>query len=224
MAWSISNLWVRWHKPPIIAVLTALPSDHAPALLEAAISAACEQSVANFDKLPTLAPQLAQAAQLIAASLDSGHKVAFCGNGGSAADSQHLAAELAGRFLKDRKPLAALALTTDTSALTAIANDYGYAEVFARQIRGIGIAGDVLVAISTSGSSDNVVRASIAARELSIKVITLTGRSGGELAKHADLPIRFPADRTDKIQELHIAAGHIICGAVEEALCGEAKV
>ncbi len=207
----------------IYFVVTALQSEPVTALREAAIRAACDQSVSSFRNLPALAPQLAQAAQLFAAALASGGKVVFCGNGGSAADSQHLAAELAGRFLIDRKPLAALALTTDTSALTAIANDYGYEEVFARQLRGIGRAGDVLVAISTSGNSDNVVRAAIAAREINIKVIALTGRTGGELAKHADLPIRFPADRTDKIQELHIAAGHIVCGAVEEALCGEAK-
>ncbi len=202
--------------------MTALQSEHATALREAAIRAACDQSVSSFSNLSSLAPQLAKAAQLFAAALASEGKVVFCGNGGSAADSQHLAAELAGRFLKDRKPLAALALTTDTSALTAIANDYGYEEVFARQLRGIGRAGDVLVAISTSGNSDNVVRAAIAAREINIQVIALTGRTGGELAKHADLPIRVPADRTDKIQELHIAAGHIVCGAVEKALFGEA--
>jgi D-sedoheptulose 7-phosphate isomerase len=173
----------------------------------------------NMRQLKVEAPAIEAAAAAIIRSLRAGGKVIFCGNGGSAADAQHLAAELMGRYLKDRAPLPALALTVDTSALTAIANDYGYVEVFARQLRGIGRRGDVLVGISTSGRSPNVVKAFETARELGISTIAFTGMPGGRLAEAADIAIRVPAGRTNSIQEMHIVVGHMLCGFVEEALC-----
>lgn len=175
--------------------------------------------VANFTALQPFAPQIDAAAELCMAALQAGGKAIFCGNGGSAADSQHLAAELMGRFLVDRTPLSALALTVDTSALTAIGNDYGYDEVFARQLRGIGRAGDVIVGISTSGSSRNVVRAFEVAKELGIRRIALTGAAESPMSASADLALRVPSHQTNHIQEMHIAIGHIICGIVEARLC-----
>lgn len=173
----------------------------------------------NFRSLERHADLVAEAADIMIAALKSGSKILFCGNGGSAADSQHLAAELMGRYLRDRRPLPALSLTVDTSALTAIGNDYGYAEVFARQLRGIGSKGDVLVGLSTSGNSENVVRAVMAAKEMGIQTIALTGQGGGKLAAAADLCIPVPSDKTNEIQEMHIAIGHLVCGLVEEAVC-----
>ncbi|MEI6098752.1 MAG: SIS domain-containing protein [Alphaproteobacteria bacterium] len=174
---------------------------------------------ANFAALEAAAPQLDAAADLCVTALRAGGKVIFCGNGGSAADSQHLAAELMGRFLMDRTPLAALALTVDTSALTAIGNDYGFDEVFARQLRGIGRAGDVIIGLSTSGSSRNVVRAFDAAGELGITRIALTGQAESPMSALAELALRVPSRQTNHIQEMHIAIGHIICGIVESRLC-----
>lgn len=158
-------------------------------------------------------------ADLLIDSLRDGCKVMFCGNGGSAADSQHLAAELMGRFLRDRNPLPALALTVDTSALTAIGNDFGYEHVFARQLRGIGRPGDVLVGLSTSGNSANIVAALKLARELGIHSVGMTGVGGGLMEQFCDICLKAPARRTDHIQELHIIVGHICCGLVEAALC-----
>lgn len=177
-----------------------------------------QESAANLQRLAGLAPTIDTAAQTMTHALRRGNKILFCGNGGSAADSQHLAAELQGRFLRERKPLAAIALTTDTSVLTAIGNDYGYEQVFARQLGGLGSSGDVLVAISTSGNSINVVEAAHTARRKAIHVIALTGASGGALADHADIALKVPANRTDLIQEMHIVTGHILCGLVEEAI------
>jgi len=165
------------------------------------------------------APAIAQAAQMLIDCFRAGRKVIFCGNGGSAADSQHLAAEFMGRYLRDRRPLPSLSLTVDTSALTAIGNDYGYDHVFSRQLRGIGCAGDVLVGISTSGNSANVVHAFEVARELGIGRIALTGQGGGKLAALADLAIRVPSTRTNEVQEMHITIGHMLCGFVEDAVC-----
>jgi len=191
----------------------------APATDEARITAEIDTIIGGFTKLRALAPDIAAAGHVLSTAIKGGGKVMFCGNGGSAADAQHLAAELSGRFLHDRKPLAGLALTVDTSALTAIGNDYGYEQVFSRQLRGLGRAGDALVAITTSGNSPNVLEAIKAAREIGIKVVGLTGAGGGKLVAAADLCIRVPADRTDHIQEMHIAVGHMLCGIVEEA-CG----
>ncbi|HEV7369536.1 MAG TPA: D-sedoheptulose 7-phosphate isomerase [Arenibaculum sp.] len=185
------------------------------AVIEDAVLAIAE----NFRRLAAEASSVARAADLLVGALRGGGKVMFCGNGGSAADAQHLAAELMGRFLRDRAPLAAVALTVDTSALTAIGNDYSFDEVFARQIRGLGRPGDALVAISTSGNSANVLEALAVARAAGIATVGLTGASGGRMAELCDLCIRVPAARTDRIQEMHIAVGHLICGLVEDALC-----
>jgi D-sedoheptulose 7-phosphate isomerase len=186
---------------------------------DARIVAEIDTILASFTKLRGCAADINAAGRILVAAIQSGGKVMFCGNGGSAADAQHLAAELSGRFLQDRKSLAGLALTTDTSALTAIGNDFGFDHVFSRPLRGLGRAGDALVAISTSGNSANVLEAIKAAREIGIKVVGLTGAKGGKLADAADICIKAPADRTDHIQEMHIAVGHMLCGIVEEA-CG----
>lgn len=158
------------------------------------------------------------AADRIARCLSSGHKILLCGNGGSAADSQHLAAEFTGRFVKDRKPLAAVALSTDTSALTSIANDFGFDEVFSRQVTALGRPGDCLLAISTSGNSRNVIRAAEAARAAGIHTIGLLGRDGGKLLALCDVPLVVPSATTARIQEAHIFIGHSLCAMVEEAL------
>ncbi len=142
----------------------------------------------------------------------------LCGNGGSAADSQHLAAELMGRFSSARPALPAIALTTDTSLLTAVANDTGYERVFARQVEGLAQPGDVLVVISTSGESENLCAAARTAREKGARIIGFLGKGGGRLAKLVDIPLIIASKSTPRIQECHIAIGHIICGAVEDAL------
>jgi D-sedoheptulose 7-phosphate isomerase len=172
----------------------------------------------NFAALKTNVGPVIRAARIIERALRSGGKVMFCGNGGSAADAQHLAAELMGRYLADRAPMASVALTVDTSALTAIGNDYGFDQVFARQVRGLGRPGDALVGISTSGNSANVVAAFDAAREIGIETIALTGGGGGEMALVATHLINVPSLSTPRIQELHIAIGHTICELVEDAL------
>ena len=140
----------------------------------------------------------------------------LCGNGGSAADAQHIAAELRGRFKKEREALAGIALTTDTSALSAIANDYGYELVFSRQVEAIGKKGDVLIAISTSGNSKNVINAINSAKKIGIKIITLTGKDGGEMKNLGDINIIVPSNNTPRIQEMHIMIGHMICALIDE--------
>lgn len=149
-------------------------------------------------------------------AIENGNKVLFCGNGGSAADSQHLAAELIGRFKKERRSLASIALTTDTSILTAIANDYSYDDIFARQVEGLGRSGDVLIGISTSGNSKNVVKAIEMARSIGMHTIGFTGEGGGKMAELCDLTLTIPSKVTARIQEMHILAGHIICEIIEE--------
>lgn len=156
------------------------------------------------------------AADICKLALDEGHKILFCGNGGSAADAQHLAAELVGRFVKERRSLPAIALTTDTSILTAVANDYDYDQVFARQVDGLGQAGDVLVGISTSGNSKNVVKAVEMAKKRGLKTVAFTGQGGGQLGQLCDATVAVPAKTTARIQEMHILVGHIICELVEE--------
>jgi len=151
-------------------------------------------------------------------TIRAGGKILFLGNGGSAADAQHLAAELTGRFVKDRRPLAGLALTTDTSALTAIGNDYGFDAVFERQIRALGQAGDVVAGISTSGDSPNVLAALRAARERGMAVTGLAGRQGGGMAGLCDALLVVPADSTARIQEMHIMLGHLLIEGVEAEL------
>jgi len=165
-----------------------------------------------------LAPSIVKAAEIMLSSLRDGHKLLIFGNGGSAADAQHLAAELVGRFEQERKAVPALALTTDTSILTAIANDYGYETVFARQIEALGRAGDIAVAISTSGDSPSVLEGVRTAEKKGIKTIGLTGQKGGALAKLADLCLQAPSSSTARIQEAHALIIHLLCGLVEANL------
>lgn len=156
-----------------------------------------------------------QSGQLICEALTSGRKVLLCGNGGSAADAQHIAAELVGCYEKQRRSWPAIALTTDTSALTAVSNDLGYEQVFARQVLGLAQPGDVLVAISTSGKSKNVLRAAEQAREVGCKTIALTGANAEPLASLSDLVVAVPSSRTSRIQEVHITVGHLWCEMVD---------
>jgi D-sedoheptulose 7-phosphate isomerase len=156
-----------------------------------------------------------EAALLIMGCLRNGGKVLFFGNGGSAADAQHLAAELVGRFVRERAGLPAIALTTDSSILTAVGNDYGFEQVFARQIQALGQPGDVAVAISTSGNSANVLEGVKEAKKRNLKTIGLTGKDGGTLAQQADVVITIPSTNTARIQECHIAIGHLFCELVD---------
>ena len=171
-----------------------------------------------FESLAPLSADIGRAGDLIAAALRGGRKLMLCGNGGSAADSQHIAAELAGRFVNDRRPLAAVALSTDTSTMTCIANDYTFDEVFSRQVLGLGQRGDCLLAISTSGNSRNVIRAAEVARDAGVQVIGLLGKGGGALRDLCDVPLVVPSRVTARIQEAHIFVGHILCAVVEEEL------
>jgi len=171
----------------------------------------------------TLPPLLERFIELADASLQAGGKLLVCGNGGSAADAQHLAAELVCRVRHDRGALPAVALTTDTSALTAIANDYGFTRVFARQVEALARPGDLVVAISTSGNSDNVIEAARQAHAAGCTVVALTGRSGGRLAEHADLVVAAPSDTVSHIQEVHGVCVHVVAQALEDAACRRAE-
>jgi D-sedoheptulose 7-phosphate isomerase len=168
--------------------------------------------------LPDLAPAVSNAVDLISSLLEAGGQVLIAGNGGSAADAQHIAAELTGRFLRERQPLRALALHGNTSALTAIGNDYGYEHVFERELRAHARQGDVLLAISTSGNSPNILLAIEAARQFKVAVIGLTGESGGQMRAACDQCICVPSKSTARIQEMHITIGHAICALLEERL------
>jgi D-sedoheptulose 7-phosphate isomerase len=167
---------------------------------------------------PAFRRAIDEIAAIISTALTDGRKLLLAGNGGSAADAQHIAGEMLSRFNHDRAPLSALALTTDSSVLTAIGNDYGYERLFERQILGLGCPGDVFVAISTSGRSPNILRAIDAARQKRLVAVGFTGRSGGEMASRCDLCLHAPSDSTPLIQQIHITAGHIICGLVEKRL------
>lgn len=186
----------------------------AAALFETALSSHAR----TFASLDALQPHLVAAARAAAAAVRNGNRILFCGNGGSAADAQHLAAELVGRLVRDRRALPGLALSTDSSALTCIGNDFGFDEVFARQVEGLGRAGDVLIAISTSGNSPNVVRAVEVAKPMGIYTVGFLGRDGGKLAPLVDLPIVVPSDETARIQEAHIFLGHVMCALIEKEL------
>ena len=164
-----------------------------------------------------LPDKIAEVATFLINVLSSGSKIMLCGNGGSAADAQHIAAELTGRYLRDRRPLAALALTTDTSAITSIANDFNYDEIFARQVAGLARPGDALIAISTSGNSTNVVRAVDGAKLCGVKSVALVGNRGGRLAELCDYAIIVPSAVTARIQELHILIGHVLCDQIDKA-------
>ena len=183
-----------------------------------------EQSIETKKKSSSILEQpLVAAIELLCDAVKQGKKVLSCGNGGSAADAQHFSSELLNRFEKDRKSLPAIALTTDSSTLTSIANDYDYNEVFAKQISSLGQSGDILLAISTSGNSSNVSRAIQVAHEKSMHVIALTGRDGGDIATQltdTDVELRVPSDKTARIQEVHLLIIHILCARLDANLFG----
>lgn len=167
--------------------------------------------------IDTLIPDIQNASELMVKVLKSGNKILLVGNGGSAADAQHIAAELTGRYKSERKGLPAIALTTDTSALTAISNDYGYGRVFDRQVEALANPGDLLIGISTSGNSDNIISAFRLAKELKCTTLGMSGRSGGKMNEVCDLNLIIPSDDTPRIQEMHILIGHILCQAIDDA-------
>ncbi len=185
-------------------------------------SQSIEAKIATADQL---APALIEAGNQMSQALINGHKILSCGNGGSAADAQHFSAELVGRFERERPELPAIALSTDTSALTAIGNDYDFDQVFAKPVKALGQAGDVLLAISTSGNSRNIIQAIEAAHARDMKVVALTGKSGGQIAQMLqadDIELRVPADRTAHIQECHITLIHCLCDLIDQTLFGAA--
>ncbi len=180
----------------------------------------------KLDAAKLLAAPIARGIELMAGSLRAGGKILACGNGGSAADAQHFAAELVNRFERERAPLAGLALTTDSSALTSIANDYSYEKVFEKQLRALGRKGDLLLAISTSGNSANVVAAMRAARDIGLRIVALTGNGGGTMAAELaaeDVHVCVPHQRTMRIQEVHLLVLHCLCDGIDSQLFGEKK-
>ncbi len=185
------------------------------------ISAIWNEHLQVAKSLPELTEDVSKAVEMIRASLAAGGKLLIAGNGGSAADAQHIAAELTGRFIRERRPLPAIALHANTSALTAIGNDYGYEHVFARELSALANSGDVLLAISTSGNSRNILRAIEAARSKNVVVIGLTGESGGQMRTACDLCLCVHSKSTARIQEMHITIGHAICELLEETLIQE---
>lgn len=184
--------------------------------METKILAAIKQHQAAAAALAADHASIQPIAQLIAKTALSGGKVLICGNGGSAADSQHIAGEFVGRFKKERRAIAAIALSTDTSILTCLGNDYGFDKVFERQVEALGRKGDLLLAISTSGSSPNVLKAAVKARETGMAVVGFFGAGGGAILQHCDLAFLAPETDTPRVQEMHILAAHIICGLVED--------
>lgn len=182
---------------------------------EVFISYSLREHLETIQALRSCLTEIGQAGQMICKALKSGRKVLLCGNGGSAADAQHIAAELVGCYEKQRRSWPAIALTTDTSALTAVSNDLGYEQVFARQVAGLAQAGDVLIAISTSGKSKNVLRAAQQARELGCKTIALTGATAEPLRSLCDVGVAVPSNRTSRVQEAHITIGHLWCEMVD---------
>ena len=193
--------------------------------LQARVAAHFAESIAAKQQaVEVLAEPTAEAAQLMINCLMNDGKILVCGNGGSAADAQHFAAEMTGRFEKERMELAAIALTTDTSALTAIGNDYGFDHIFSKQVRALGRPGDILMGISTSGNSANIIEAIHAAHERDMQVIAFTGRDGGKIAgllKDNDVLLNVPHPRTARIQENHIVFIHALCDCIDSALLGE---
>lgn len=181
-------------------------------------SVAAKQAILNDQ---AFLGRIEAAAEIITESLRHGGKIHFCGNGGSAADAQHLAAELSGRFYFDRPPLNAEALHCNTSYLTAVGNDYGYDLIFSRLLRGTAKAGDVIVGISTSGNSKNILKAFEVAKELGVKIVAMTGATGGAMKDFADILLNVPSTDTPRIQESHIMIGHIVCELVETEMFGK---
>lgn len=171
-----------------------------------------------------LIPSIEQVASFVLETLARGNKILICGNGGSAADAQHIAAELTGRFRIERRGLPCIALTTDTSALTAIGNDYGFAHVFSRQVEALAKTADLLFGISTSGNSPNVINALKCARQLGCKAIGLSGNSGGQMNDCCDVNLVVPSDNTARIQEMHILIGHIICSIIDDTIDFETRI
>lgn len=180
---------------------------------------AIDEHTAVVNSLREQQPLMQKIAEKMTSAILAGHKVLWCGNGGSAADSQHLAAELMGRFRRERRGLASIALTTDTSILTAIANDYGYEKVFQRQVEALCTGGDVVVGISTSGSSKNVCVALETARQCGAFTVAFTGQDGGAVASVAQVTLRIASKNTARIQEAHILCGHMICDWIELCVC-----
>jgi len=174
------------------------------------------EHIETAKKMEMLLPLVEEAGKICIESLKNGGKILIFGNGGSAADAQHIAAELSGRFKKERNALAGIALTTDTSALTAIANDYGYKYVFARQVEALCNPQDVVIGLSTSGNSSNVIKAIGSAKRIGAKSITFSGKSGGAMKNLGDVNIVIPSDDTPRIQEMHIMVGHMICAMIDE--------
>ena len=203
--------------------LPHLPLDEIMNLTDRIARQFADSAQTKLDAAKTLAEPIADACRLMVASLRMGGKIMACGNGGSAADSQHFAAELLNRFEKERVPLAALALTTDTSTLTSIANDYAFDQVFAKQVWALGRKDDVLLAISTSGNSPNVIEAMAKAHELGVHVIALTGKGGGHMANAlhpGDIHLCVAAERTARIQEVHLLVLHSLCDGIDTLLFG----
>jgi len=190
-------------------------SSTAVALLQRSLA---EHLAAIQALLQTRIGEIERSGEMICAALNQGHKILLCGNGGSAADAQHIAAELVGRYELERRAWPSIALTTDTSALTALSNDFGYEEVFARQVQALAVEGDVLIALSTSGASPNVIKAAEAARTLNCRTIALTGGTGEPLASLCDISVSVPSQRTSRIQEAHITIGHLWCEMVDTHL------
>jgi D-sedoheptulose 7-phosphate isomerase len=183
-----------------------------------------ESASLKLEAQKTLARPLARSIEKMTAALSAGGKILACGNGGSACDAQHFAAEMVGRFERERPELPAISLATDTSILTAVANDYAYEHVFAKQVRALGAAGDILLAISTSGNSSNVIAAVEAAHDREMRVVALTGKSGGRVGAMLaplDVELRVPHERTARIQECHLLMIHCLCDAIDNTLLGE---
>ena len=173
---------------------------------------------ATLDSVAELSESIEKVAYVLIHCLKNDGTIFWCGNGGSASDSQHLAGELVGRFADDRKPLKSIALTADSAVITCIVNDYGYEQIFSRQVEGLGVSGDVLVGISTSGNSQNVLNAFKVANQKGIKTIGLLGKGGGKASNIVEQPIIVPSQSTARVQEMHILIGHILCELIEEGL------
>ena len=180
------------------------------------VAASWQAHGALWKKMEALLPKVSAVGETMAEALKGGHKILICGNGGSAADAQHIAAELVGRFHRERRSLPAIALTTDTSILTSVGNDYAFEDIFSRQVEGLGEKGDVLLAISTSGNSGNVIKAAEQAKNQGLLVMGLAGKDGGKLAPLCDEAIVVPSDVTARIQEMHLLCYHILCQIIDE--------